>query len=356
MDVVLRGNSPSTLTAGIMLLTRARQIGYRLNVSIVGDSEEIHPVPGPAVVYAPVLASCGVGRDKGSGATVVVSGPPGAPTRITLTPHGVGGWFEVSRSGKGHHPATQAYLRLDSDERAQAREQSRALREVLAALGSSTDPGVLDVLFGAPVPPLLRIAVALRAGRALSGRRNDSVTRHLAGEVTDALDPLSSDTPVDELIASWEAGELQWLLNRVSGSVRDRLEAWVNQAIALAKEDGGRDLALLTSLAELLSNLVQLPVHSILPPLGAAEDSVAVGLGPALTAEGEGDAARQLQKMFRFLGGRFVAKANNAMLVSEVAAPPKEDVVGSWEWFCSEVRVGRKRADVLWGDIFNPVQ
>src|SRR5690606_29258568 len=74
MEVTLEGSSPAATTAGIMLLTRARQLGYRLAVSVVGNPDEVVPVTGPALLYAPVLASCGVGREDGSGATVVVPG------------------------------------------------------------------------------------------------------------------------------------------------------------------------------------------------------------------------------------------------------------------------------------------
>ncbi len=165
VEVFLRGSSPGATTAGIMLLTRARQLGYRLDVSVVGDPEDILPMPGPAVCYAPVLASCGVGREEGSGATVVVPGPPGKPVMVTVHPHGETGWFFVDRSGNGHHPATQAYVRLSRDPRPKARELGLMVRRAMEALGLSTDPSILDVLFGADVSPTVRLAVGLRAGR-----------------------------------------------------------------------------------------------------------------------------------------------------------------------------------------------
>ena len=105
------------------------------------------------------------------------------------------------------------------------------------------------------------------------------------------------------------------------------------------------------------SHLCQLPVHSILPPLGAAEDSVAVALQAAMKAEGEGDANQQLSRVFRFLGGRFCDHDDHALRVSDVAPPAdKSDVIGLWQWFCAEVRVGRKRADALWEQVFDPIQ
>lgn len=357
MEVTLRGSSPSTMTAGIMLLTRARQLGFRLDVHVVGDPAELRAVHGPAVLYAPVLASCGVGREFGSGATVVLPGPPGTPLRTTVTPHGVGGWFLVDRAGEGAHPATQAFVRLARDPRVEARHLGKEMRRGMEALGLATDTAVCDVLFGAPVPPLLRLAIGLRCGRAMSGGRGDAITRYLSGGLDTAGEPLSDEMSTDAIIAMVRSGDLNWVFDRLSTAVRDRVETWVQTALALADDDGGRDLDLLAQLALLLSHLAQLPVHSILPPLGAAEDSVAVALRDAMRADGVSDANQELLQMFKFLGGRFVSEARYPLLVDE-ATPPEDpnDVVAHLEWFGSQVRIGRKRADALWDDIFDPAQ
>lgn len=350
MDVTLTGSSPGATTAGIMLLTRARQLGYRLTVSILGDAREVVPVPGPAVVYAPVLAGCGVGREAGSGATVVVPGPPGTPVMATVHPHGESGWFFVDRSGSGTHPATQAFVRLSRDARPAARELGRELRRLMEALGLSADPAVLDVLFGADVPPLTRLAVGLRAGRAMSGGRGEPITRYITGVASN--DPLPRDFDPVAARKLVEPNALDWVLDGLSTAIRDRAEHVVLLFRKLALEDGGRDLALLYHLSALVSELIQLPPRSILPPLGAAEDSVATGLRNALAADGEGDANQQLGQVFRFLGGTYVAHADHVYEVCSAPAPSEH--VARWQWFCSQVRRGRKRADVLWSDIFDP--
>lgn len=351
MDVCLRGSSPGATTAGIMLLTRARQLGYSLNVSVVGDSEDIVTIPGPAIAYAPVLASCGVGREAGAGATVVVPGPPGAPVMVTVHPHGVSGWFYVDRSGNGHHPATQAYVRLTRDPRPGARELGRMVRRGMEALGCSTDPAVLDILFGADVPPLTRLAVALRAGRAMTGGRGEPVTRFITGTATG--DPLPPSYDAAAMRSRLMEGDgLLWIIDGLSPVVHDTAARFVELARELALEDGGRDLVLLYHLAAVTSELIQLPQRSILPPLGAAEDSVATALKNALTADGDGDANRQLVQVFKFLGGRFVDDAEHAYDVCDAPAP--KDHIARWEWFSSQVRQGRKRADALWSDIFDP--
>ena len=88
MSVALSGSSPNTLTAAILLMSRARSFGRRLQVEIVGDPDEITRVEGPALVHSPVLASCGVGRRLGSGATVIVPGLPDAPLATCFTEGG----------------------------------------------------------------------------------------------------------------------------------------------------------------------------------------------------------------------------------------------------------------------------
>jgi hypothetical protein len=351
VQVYLRGSSPGAATAGIMLLTRARQLGYRLEVSVVGDPEDILAIPGPAVCYAPVLASCGVGREAGSGATVVVPGPPGKPLMVTTHPHGESGWFFIDRSGSGHHPATQAYVRLSRDPRPHARELGRDVRRAMEELGMSTDPAVLDVLFGADNAPLVRLAVGLRAGRAMAGGRGHPITRFCTGDaIGDPLSPTYDDEGRKLLL---DPHRLEWILNGLSVGIRDRIDHFVKVARQLAAEDGGRDLVLVYHLAELVSNLVQLPQNSILPPLGAAEDSVATALKSALTAEGDGDANRQLSQVFQFLGGRYVADADEHAFFVSNEPPPKEHIA-RWQWFCGQVRQGRRRAEELWTQIFDP--
>ncbi len=350
MEVLLRGSSPAATTAGIMLLTRARQLGYRLEVSIVGDPADVTAIRGPAVLYAPVLASCGVGREAGRGATVVVPGPPGTPLMVTTHPHGESGWFFVDRTGNGMHQATQAFIRLSRDSRPAARELGREIRKGMEALGLSTDPAVLDVLFSADIPPLTRLAVGLRAGRAMAGGRGESITRLIA--VIGESDPLPPDFTPETAALLLDPAGTAWILDALSMAVRDKAEACLELARTLASEDGGRDLVFLYHIVELASHLVQLPPNSILPPLGAAEDSVATSLRDALNASGEGDANQQLGQTFRFLGGKYVSDGEHITDVSNETPPA--DQVGRWRWFCGEVRRGRKQADALWPNIFDP--
>ena len=122
MNVSLKGSSPATMVAGILLLSRARSFGQRVRVEIVGDPGDIGVVEGPAILHSAPLASCGVGRDYGSGALVVVPGPATAPLAVSLTADGRSEWFQVDRAGEGVHPATRAFVRYRKDQRPAARK------------------------------------------------------------------------------------------------------------------------------------------------------------------------------------------------------------------------------------------
>lgn len=354
MDVALRGSSPCATTCAILLMTKARQLGMRLNASLVGDPDDICHVPGPAVVYSPVLASCGVGRELGTGAVVVVPGAPDAELMVSMSTNGTGDWFTVDRSGGGRHPATQAYVRLSRDPRVPARHLAKELRRGMESVGMHAEPAVLDLLFGAPSDPLTRLSVALRAGRAMSGARGSPVTAWLSGAVDPERDPLPHAYDKAAFEDALRTGALQWILDGLAAPLQDRVDDWLQAARTVAGEDGGRDLELVHALAEIASHLVSLPPNSILPPLGAAEDAVAVAFGTALRAVGDENANAQLRSVFRFLGGRYVADAAHVYEVD--SDPPPPGPLARWGWFCAQALRGKERAEELWPRIVDPPQ
>ena len=355
MSVALRGPSAATLPAGILLLSRARGFGQRLQVEIVGDPSAITPVEGPAVLHSTVLASCGVGRELGSGSLVIVPGPATRALAVSLSPEGESGWFRVDRSGSGHHPATQQFVRLCRDRDPTARELGRKLRVAMAALGCSAEPAVLDMLFESPIPPLLRIAVALRAGRAMGGSGAPApITGFLDLPDESSLpDPiaLAVDSDPAALRALVGASGLDPVLDRLRLSVRDPVERWMHGILELGDDYTGLLWALLTT----LSNLTSLPPQVMLPPLLPSMDAVAVGLGTALGAtRGVGDASHSLVEIFRFLGGRFTSEARHPIDITGESAP--EGRLERWEWLCQSARQSAAQADTLWRRVVDPPQ
>jgi hypothetical protein len=355
MRVALRGSSAASVTAGILLMSRARRLGQRVDVQVVGDPADIAEVRGPAIVYSPVLAGCGVGRSLGSGPLVIVSGPPSQPLAMSLENRGTSGWFTVDRSGDGLHPGTRAFVRLCHDSRTEARNLGRQLRQALDALGCPPEPAMLDLLFGAPATPLDRLSLGLRAGRAMTGSSSMPLTRYLRSSTVSLPDPLASPCTPEGLAEARTSGQLDSLLGRVRLGVRDNVDDWLKGVGALPCGEGLAMDALMCGLAEVGSHLLVLPHSGLLPPLNAAMDAVAVGLGPALGAtSGQTDANGALVEMFRFLGGTFVDDIRFAIDLE--TDPPPEPRLERWKWLCESVEVAAATADRLWRRVIDPPQ
>lgn len=351
MAVALRGPSAMALTAGILLLSRSRSFGQPLQVTIVGDPDTISPVLGPALVHAPVLASCGVGRELGSGALVIVPGRATEPLAVSISEDGTGDWFHVDRAGGGVHPASQAFVALCRSRDPRLRQLARDLRDALAALGCPPEPALIDLLCDAPAPPLIRLTLALRAGQAMTGGPRTAVTSFLDASARSLPDPLEGPVDAQGLARARADGSLAALVDRASLRVRDRLADWL-EAMSLA-DPQGEYCPLVCGLVEVLGHVAALPPQTMLPPLPPAADGVAVGLGAALGAgSGEADANHALTAMFRFLGGRFEAEARYP--VELAFPPPPEERLLRWQWFCRATRKAADTADALWRRIVDP--
>lgn len=352
MELELKGNSPAALVAGILLLSRARSFGIPgVRVRIVGDRETITPVLGPAIFHSNVLASCGVGREDGQGPLVILPGPPDLPLLACLSREGLGPWFELDTQGGGLHPATQAFVRLARDARPAARARSKQLRVALAELGIPAEPALLDLLFDAPAPVLTRLAITLRAGRAITGKPGHPWHRILGPTEHRLPDPL--DLGGEELLERFAAGRLEPWLGRLSLQHRDAVDDWLMGMALLSDQDEGRDMELIAALGELMSHVLVLPKNAMLPPPSGAEDLVATGLVRALGAtRGQPDANQSLLEVFQFLGGTFVDHAAHPIDVGSPAAP--EDRLGRWKWFVDGVSRASELADDLWRSLMDP--
>ncbi|MCK6506471.1 hypothetical protein L6R53_24380 [Myxococcota bacterium] len=351
MAVFLQGPSAMALTAGILLLSRSRSFGQPIPVSVVGDPAGITPVPGPALLHAPVLASCGVGRELGAGALVIVPGPASEPLAVSIAEDGGGEWFLVDRAGSGVHPASRAFVALCRSPHPELRSLARELRDALGMLGCPAEPALIDLLCGAPAPPLIRLSLALRAGQAMTGGPRVAVTSFLAPRADSLPDPLEAPVSRDGLLRARQDGRLSALLERAPLRLQDRLSDWVDGM--LAADPAGDFCPLVCGLVEVLGHVASLPPQTMLPPLAPAADAVAVGLGAALGASsGESDANHALTSMFRFLGGRFVDEARYPVELE--FPPPPEDRLQRWRWFCGATRRAADTADTLWRRIVDP--
>ena len=353
MQVSLRGSSASAITVGILLLTHARRLGERIAVSIVGDADDIAAVRGPAVVYSPVLSGCGVGRMAKSNAVVCVGGPATDGLVMSLEQDGLTDWFELDRSGRGMHPSSQAVIKLCRHANPEGQNLGRVLRSALGAVGCPAEPALLDLLFGAPVDPLERIALTLNAGRAMTGTEGDPFHRFVQSGVDDLPDPLPTPLSEAEYVKADEAGHVARLLNRAHPGVRESVEDWLNGIAAL---DGGTEMrGLVLDIAEVGSFLLSLPMAGMLPTLTPAAASVVGQLGEAI---GKDDAAScamsTLRDTFLFLGGTFVEHSPFAVEVA--GSPPPDTRIERWQWLCQSAALARDEAEQLWARLVDPIQ
>jgi hypothetical protein len=211
---------------------------------------------------------------------------------------------------------------------------------------------VLELLFATPAPPLMRLAIALWAGRAMSGGRGAAITHYLADYPEALPDPLSAeDCAVGRIHDTLRDNAFQELVDRLRLNVRDPIESWTRQLAAA----GPTYDDLLGNLMVVLSHLTALPPQGILAPLQPSMDAVAVGVGPAIGAtSGCINAMESLCNIFRFLGGRFTSHAKYAIEIPG-AAPPV-DRLERWAWLCQSAKGAAEQADTLWRHVVDPDQ
>ncbi len=353
MQVALQGSSASVITTGILLLTHARRLGQPIKVAIVGEPGDAALVEGPALVSHPVLAGCGVGRVQKSPNLVMMPGAAKEPLAVCLTANGLTDWFFVDRNGSGVHGSTRAFVRLCRNPELDALNLGRVLRRALAATGCPPEPALLDLLFGAPLPPLERLSLALRAGRAMTGASGDLFTRYIESGVTDLPDPLPSPCTMELFKAAEEDGTLEKLLDRVQPGIRAAIADWLVGMRGLGQAAAMDELV--CGIAEVGSHLVTLPMAGMLPRLDAGNTAIAMNLGPAIGAvDAQSCAIQVLIEMFQFLGGRFVDHSPFAVKVAGDPAP--EGRLERWEWLCKAAVVAKDESELIWRRLVDPVQ
>jgi len=353
VQVALRGSSASTVTAGILLLTQAKRLGFPIQVAIEGDAKDVARVAGPALVYSPVLSGCGVGRVEKSNALVCMAGPSMDPLLVSLGHGGLDEWFRVDRAGGGKHPSTEAVVRLCRHSSADGQNLGRVLRGALDAIGCPAEPALLDMLFGAPVPPLERIALALRAGRTMTGAAGDSFTRFIRSGTDDLPDPLPTPLTIAALGDARESGHIDRLLGRLQPGLDVAVEDWLHGVAVL--DDTEAMGHLVSSIAEVGSHLLCLPMAGMLPRLSPEREAVARGLGPAIGAVAPvGCAMESLMTTYKFLGGQFVDHSPYALNVP--GDPPPEGRMERWIWLCRSAYTAKEEAESLWRRLVDPVQ
>ncbi len=352
LNIVLQGNWPATLTAGILLLSRGRSFGLPVTVSIVGDPKKIEAVRGPTVVSSQVLASCSVGRDLGDGPLVVISGGSTDPVLVAVDNSNKEGWFYVDSSGDGWHPATKAIVKMVRDSRASARHASALFLGLLRWAGVPAEPALMDMLFGAPVDALTRLGMTLQASASITNSRvHQSVSERISGGIETPL--LAEGLTGARVFEMWHAGELSGALEALPNGVSIAVEDWLVSMERLSAEDGGESEVLVASLGTLLGNVLLLPQGCMLPNLGGTSRGLAIGVVNVLGAkEKDADASKSLLEVFRFLGGRFEDFSPYPYQLPNSPAP--EGRKERWMWLISSVEQAAEQMEKIWKEAMNP--
>jgi len=244
-------------------------------------------------------------------------------------------------------------MRLCRHEQAEGQNLGRMLRSALSAVGCPTEPALLDLLFGAPADPLERIALALTAGRAMTGTQGDPFHHFVHSGVADLPDPLPTPLSEVDYTAAVESGHITALLDRVQPGVRDSVADWLRGLDQLENADDLRGLV--CAIAEVGSFLVSLPMAGMLPALRPSAAAVATHLGEAVGHMATPHCAMQtLVDTFQFLGGDFVDHSPFAVEIS--GSDPPDGRIERWQWLCQSASLAREESNRLWERMVDPIQ
>ena len=342
------------MTAGTLLLSRSKRLGIPLVVEVVGEPREVEVVPGPAVFYSQVLASCGVGRELGEGPLVVIPGPEADPVLCNMGSFSEGSpWFLVDTSGEGQHPATRDFVKLLRSRNPDAIRATATIGWLFRWLNIPLETSLLDLLFNAPVSPLDRLGVTIRAAREMTGGgRTRSLTQSLVKGGFDC-ELLAEGFSGGEVIEAVRRGDLDELFSSYPEVTSRQLRDWLDQMERVAAGPDDIGLEIVSQALELMANVAMLPVGCMLPAPPAEAIGVARGMVRALGARKSGaDANGRLVETYRFLGGRFVDFSEYPVMLTN--EPPPTGRVERLEWLIRSAESAADEAERIWKRLMNP--
>jgi hypothetical protein len=319
------GSWPATLTAGILLLSKARSFGQPLRVSILRPANEI-AIEGPVLLRSNLLVGVGLPTAKGNGNVVLFPGEAKNPLSVRLEHEG---WLRLDRSGAGEMEETKAFVKL-------SRKRERPLSSLafqaitgLRKLGVTPEPGIIDILFHRELDPMRRLILFLHFGRYLSGSEGQAIQRYLQLPIE----------PTQEELRVLKPG------------LRRELTKWLEE-VEVAFE-GSR--ALSDGVRRFAEDLAESDQLGFFPPLSMEDVSLICTLSEGLSAISKGSNALDFMKdRFTFLGGTIVEKAQNVIAISDVLPP--EAHLPSWDWLLSEAEKGSDRTEQIWRQIMDQLQ
>ena len=321
MPLTLKGSWPATLSAGILLLSKARRLGIPISVQILEDSMPI--IKGPALIRDSLLVGLGLTKSKTDNNLVVVPGDSCAPILLRL---GEADWVFVDRSGKGYLDSTKTFMSLFHTHKEFVSLGLQAIA-ALRRLGVAIEPCVLDVLFAEHLDPILRFQLFLALGRVLSDKQGQS----LSSVFLKNKSPTQSGVVQPEILKKVR----EWL-QQVS-TISEQHEVFAQQA------------------NQLVQQFEKITIHDLSLSLNSHLISIVRSIKQGLAAiDSNHDALTIMKRRFTFLGGGFTQKAENVITLPDVICP--EEQISKWQWLCSQAHAGSAEVERLWLRITNPMQ
>jgi len=304
VSVYFEGSWLASVTAAVLLLTKARRFGIHLSVSVVQQQRPYIQVP-PALFYSPLLVGLGLPQSPLDPSMVMLPGASEHPGLIQLNEK----WYTIDRSGKGEREETKALLSiLQSDE-----IEDWALQQKFFSgcrqLGIVLEPALIDLFFSIPDIDD-RLDVLLRIGRATKGVLGISLAE-LLGTVEERQELLKTT------LAPW-----------IVRCENDRL---LEQITQIEEDLILFDVQRLTSVATPSMLGIQ---KSFVDFLGA----IAVPVDPL----------QFIEKQYRFLGGKFVSVAPKGKRFEFPQSEIPEDDVDILEWILEETQKGADSVEMIW--------
>ncbi|MEC7988190.1 MAG: hypothetical protein VX278_23690, partial [Myxococcota bacterium] len=180
MSLVIQGSLPASLAASILLLTKARRFGFRLNVAIVRQNV-VRFAPKVVLFRDPLLVGLGVSSSDLDPSIVLTKGGCNEPLWVRVGNQ----WISIDRSGRGLKPETQELIRLFQSYDREKMHIAQSIRFAARKLGVELEPSIIDLFFQSATLEQ-GLLLILQIGRTLSGSSGDSISESLfqsSGEI-----------------------------------------------------------------------------------------------------------------------------------------------------------------------------
>jgi hypothetical protein len=315
----ITGSQPACLIAGILLLTKARTFGQPVKIEIVCTMDRIL-LNGPLMFRNLLLTECGIPHVNN---IVIIGGDSEVPMEVYTQDIGS---LSLSRSINQAHQVTKIIMQMLQ------RDKFYRL-PVLAMLeyfGLVAEPFIFDLLFNTNMSAFNAFGFARIVSFELVGKG--------------LTNPFTVFNHIDDEKVGWDAvtGRLEVSKQKL---VRDCL-------ISIKQELSNTDWDILHKALEPFLELFSImPSETMFPSFSSELLEISKAIPMGLGNCEDTDILFELQKKFRWLGGRFQDLKLPAYNLGD-----DDNMQKDWTWFFDQVKLGETGAEKLWRQIMDFTQ